>query len=304
MTSLLDALNHGQGIERPFRCEKHDDHFSSATVNVLKKIWHCFACQASGRVDPKSKKAPALADLAAMLNPEEYVRVYPQSYLDLFDFDAGNFAMRFPPWVRWINRLGCDPLSGDSTFPVHTPGRQLAGVGRRVTSPEPGKPRFLYPPRWSASRSLFISGPAQPVVVLTEGASDAAACSETGLFAAAVYGSGVHSPQYELIAQLAPKLVLLGFDSDDAGQRAVAACHDQLAARSEVAVVDWHSIGVKDAAAAPVDERAQLLARTVAGTYYGRANPKFPSGMHVRVLQMQAAHSAREERNAKKGQNA
>ena len=39
--SLREALDSGRGIERPFNCPVHPDAHASASVNVLKGVWHC-----------------------------------------------------------------------------------------------------------------------------------------------------------------------------------------------------------------------------------------------------------------------
>lgn len=304
MSSLADVIASGQGIERPFQCEVHDDHQASASVNVLLGVWYCFACQASGRIDPKSKrKAPSVAELQAMADPEVSARCYPEAYLELFDNDLGNWAQRFPSWVRHAFRLGCDPLTGDATFPVRTPSGQLAGVGRRREQPAEGEPRFRYPPRWSASRSLFVAGRPAEVLSLVEGASDAVAIAEAGGYAAAAYGSGLHYPQLELIARIAPKLVVLAFDDDDAGRRAVygwdtdkgrhvPGARELLSGSYEVATLDWGELGVKDAAAATVSARRDLLAKIVSGSYYGAQKSNFVAELTIRSVQGQADYHA------------
>ena len=57
MSTLEEAIALGQGIERPFQCEVHDDTNASASVNVLKGVWYCHACGASGAVGPRSLPA-------------------------------------------------------------------------------------------------------------------------------------------------------------------------------------------------------------------------------------------------------
>lgn len=213
-----------------------------------------------------------------MLAPEVAPRIYPVSYLELFANDLGNFADRFPDWLRWHAGLGCDPLSGDATFPVHTPNGLLAGVGRRRFAVDDG-PRYHYPPRWSAARSAFIVGQRSDILVLTEGAADATSIAEVGGYAFGCYGAGVHAPQLELLNRLAPKLVLLAFDADDAGHRATYGSPErrspgakELLERSfNVEVVDWAAGEVKDPAELPVDTRQKLLTEIVTASGYAPA---------------------------------
>jgi 5S rRNA maturation endonuclease (ribonuclease M5) len=218
--TLDDALNFGQGIERPFRCPDHDDTNASASVNVLKGVWVCYACQASGSV--KDKKAPTAAQLAAMLRPEEVCRVYPETWLDLFR-DHGHWGERFDGWIIWAMQMGEDPFTGDAVFPVRTAEGKLAGVGRRLADPGEDEPRYKYPARWSASRTLGGYDKADgsdPVGILVEGFADMTSLREIGTDTFSVFGSGVHAPQYELIHRMNKRVWLLGFDMDDAGERA------------------------------------------------------------------------------------
>lgn len=267
MATLADVLSSGEGIERPFRCHEHDDHSASASVNVLKMVWCCYACGASGTVD--GKKTPSIADLEAMLRPEQACRVYPESYLELFDVHLGNWAQRFPEWMRWTARLGFDPLTGDATFPVRTPNGLLAGVGRRKAVPGDG-PRYVYPPRWSAARSMFFAGEPGDVLVLVEGAGDAVGVAETGAYAAACYGSGLHQPQVDLVMRRAPKLVLIATDADDAGRAGARRAAAALSTKVQVEFVDWALVEAKDPMDLTVEERRELLAQTVVGASYGQ----------------------------------
>lgn len=217
--TLEEALAEGRGEERPFRCHVHDDTSASASVNVTKGVWYCFACFASGTVD--GKKVPSVSDLQAMIEPEEAVRHYPETYLELFDAPKSYWHSRFPDWLIRKEALGQDPFTGHATFPVRTPEGVLAGVGRRDPDPE-AKPRYKYPPRWSAARVLdgLTTVPRTEVVVLTEGAADRISLTECAIAALGCYGAGLHKPQVELLLRRAPKLVLLGFDMDTAGDRA------------------------------------------------------------------------------------
>lgn len=216
MTTLEDALLFGRGTERPFRCPEHDDTHDSASVNVLKAFWYCYACRASGRVD--SIKPPSPSDLLVMLEPDRAAREYPRAYLELFN-EPGYWLSRFPSWLCWQAQLGEDPLTGDATFPVYTPRGKLAGVGRRKAD---GQPKYLYPPRWTASAVLH-SAPfmrLETYAVMVEGAADAISLWEVGIPAYGCYGSGMHLPQREMLLRSGIKHLLLGFDMDDAGRRA------------------------------------------------------------------------------------
>lgn len=270
MATLADVLASGEGVERPFQCEAHDDNSASASVNVLKGVWCCYACGAAGTVD--GKKVPSTTDVELMLAPDDHVRVYPEAYLELFANDLGNWPTRFTPWIRWHSRLGCDPLTGDATFPVHSPRGLLAGVGRRIANPSENQQRYAYPPRWSASRSVFQAGMPHDIVVLGEGAGDAVSFGECGAYGFGLYGSGLHKPQVELVMRSNPKLVLIATDADDAGEKGAARAMDDLSTLVECARVDWSELGVKDGAELPLEVRRDHLLKTVSGSRYVRVH--------------------------------
>lgn len=216
MTTLHEALEGGQGDERPFQCTEHDDRHDSASVNVLKGVWYCYVCHAAGAVD--KKKAPSPSDLAAMLEPEQTARRYPDAWLELFG-TGGYWLSRFPDWLCWNAALGQDPFTGDGTFPVYTPQGSLAGVGRRQLDREP---KYLYPPRWAASKVLdgYNLARASDHVVMVEGMADRVSLLEVGIPALGCYGSGLHAPQLEMVLRSPAKMILLGFDEDPAGELA------------------------------------------------------------------------------------
>lgn len=265
MTTLEEALANGRGTERPFQCFKHEDSNASASVNVIRSVWYCYVCKVGGVVD--SNRVPTTDELLAMLEPEKACRTYPTSWLDVFDY-GGYWEDRFPLWLCWWHQLGEDPFTGEATFPVHTPGGRLAGVGRRAIVEGPG-PRYRYPSTWSASRTLFGSRglwrPAK-VVMLVEGAADASAGWQIGVPTWATYGAGLHKPQVELVAAMNPDLILFGFDMDEAGDRATQQSEGMVGDLAETARVSWTE---KDPADTPADHRLDDVLRTVRGTAYG-----------------------------------
>lgn len=265
MTTLEEAVALGRGVERPFRCHEHDDSSASASVNVVKMVWVCYACQAKGVVD--GKRVPTTDELLAMLEPEQACRELPQAWLDVYSW-GGYWLDRFPDWLCWYLSLGEDPWTGEGTYPVHTPGGRLAGIAKRSAMAGPG-PKYLYPPVWSASRSMFGSRgrwPVQDYLVLTEGAADTAAVLEAGVPALACYGAGLHKPQVALVKAMRPQLVLCGFDMDEAGERATAQSYEALSEFTEVGFITWPG---KDPAESPVEARLEAILEAVVPTHYG-----------------------------------
>lgn len=237
----------------------------TASVNVLKNVWVCYSCHDKGAVD--STRVPSDNELVAMLSPDVAARSYPQSWLELFN-TTGYWNERFPDWVCWFLGFGEDPFSGEGTYPVHTPGGQLAGVCRRALTEGPW-PKYKYPRSWSASRALFGTHgkwPRSPIIALFEGAADAAAGWEVGLTSFATYGSGLHMPQVELIERMGPELILLGQDNDDAGNNGAHDAMDSLAGTAEVVRIYWGEHN--DPAEMTAEDRAEAILDVVPGRYY------------------------------------
>lgn len=266
MSTLEEALASGRGIERPFQCFEHDDRSASASVNVVKGVWYCFSCSARGVVD--GDRIPTADELLTMLEPETACRDYASSWWEVYGV-GGYWLDRFPAWLCSQMQLGEDPWTGEGVFPVHTAHGRLAGLARRALVAGPG-PKYRYPWTWSASRSLFGSRGLwhhQDIVTLVEGAADACALHEVGVPAHAVYGSGLHAPQVDLVMAMSPRLVLLGFDSDEAGERATEQTYAALSGLVQVGVLRWEA--GKDPADCSPEQRLETVLQTVGAASYG-----------------------------------
>lgn len=260
--TLEEALASGRGNERPFNCisPDHDDQNASASVNVTKGVWYCYSCMASGTV---GDHVPTVEEAVAVLAGTKDARVYPESWLDLYDTDhvSPYWAARVGVEVAHSNRCGTDPF-GLPTYPIRDPqGRLMGVVTRHEDDP---KQKYHYPFRVSTSRTLYGSLKPCRVLVLVEGAGDVMALQQAGVprgwGAAGVYGAGIHHPQLELIHAMNPRLIVAGFDNDEAGQKAGDRARTQLTEMGYFVASDpWSSIGVKDAGAAPVSKRIPAI---------------------------------------------
>lgn len=280
MSTLDDVLLNGRGIERPFQCPAHGgDSPNSASVNVVKGVWYCYVCGASGTTDGKNK-APSMEALQLMLEPERLPRVYNEASLELYDVPVRwqtehYWAKRFPQWLITQERLGQDPFSYDCTFPVRTPGGLLAGVGRRRSDEDVKKAeedgsnpaRYIYPRAWSASRTLhgWPSPIRRQVIVLVEGMADRLSLLECGIPAYAYYGSGLHHPQVELVLRMSPELVVLGGDMDDAGNKGSLRSRDALWKHVPTTRAVWPE---KDPGECTPDQRIEAVLGAVTGAEY------------------------------------
>lgn len=222
MATLSDALAKGRGTERPFNCEVHGDTNASASVNVIKGVWYCHACHASGSVD--GMPPPTAAALAEMVNPaaKRDVRMSRLWHIVVQD-DDGYWADRLGFEVAAHYGFGTDPITGVPVYLAYDSGANLCGLIRRNV--EGVQPKYVYPAGWSASRNLFGLGmdplkePDPDVLVLVEAAADVAVLGGWGYLALGCYGSGLHAPQMELVERArGRRTVLVGFDTDPAGE--------------------------------------------------------------------------------------
>lgn len=257
--NLDEAVAKGRGIERSFRCDVHDDSNASASVNVLKGVWFCYACGASGRVGKGSITVAMEAVVEAMQAPEPVPAKQPE-WLRLFTANGSPYwEQRYGTRVSQQFGCGTDPITGNPTYPLYSPTGELWGVVQRTDH----TPKYLYP-EVPVSRTLFgyhwaPKGTYRRIVVV-EGAADVMALHTTrgrskDTLIVGCYGAGLHAPQVALINRLDPQLVVLAFDNDEAGSRAG---ERDYGLHTKVDVVTW-PYGVKDPADATPSMRRKVL---------------------------------------------
>jgi DNA primase len=260
--TLQEAISRGQGRERAFRCPVHPDHQASASVNVIKGVWFCYACGAKGTVDGViDQEDQAFAkDVVGML--DEQVRIYPENWLD-------QFLNTVPGNTYWLSRfdrpaiehfkLGYDWHHQMPCYPMRAQNGTVLGIVYRNTTPI--GPKYKYPYGVNKAHLLFnYDSSASNSVVLVEGAVDAIACWEAGHRAFGIYGAQLHDEQIKLLQRVVRQRVVLAMDNDDAGRLATSKIAVQLGLIGfEVVRVDWSEVAAKDIAEAPVEIRRTLL---------------------------------------------
>ena len=109
--TLAEALATGRGTERPFCCTEHDDTFASASVNVLKGVWYCYACGAHGVIE--GEHVPTVEEALAILAGTAPPRVLAEAWLDVFDADHAS------PY--WTGRYGIEVAAPTGAAPTRPP---------------------------------------------------------------------------------------------------------------------------------------------------------------------------------------
>lgn len=223
--TLSEALVQGTGIERECLCPVHADTHPSAYVNVLKKVWYCMSCHASGTLSGKDLLIePDYLAWAEEIRAEAAQRVYSESWLNQFDSSD--------PHDYWLDRvgasavrefrLGYDRERDAGTYPFRDVAGRVLGVVRRHLSPDWDGPKYLYPKGVDVSQHLFGRDVrhSRRTVVLVEGALDAIAWWRSGVDAIAIYGSRFSPAQRLLVERMDPEFVVTSFDLDEAGWKA------------------------------------------------------------------------------------
>jgi DNA primase len=268
VTTLEEAVANGTGVERPFNCHIHQDHNASASVNVDKGVWCCYACGAKGRVDgftiPDIEPNDLLKEVSEILattNP------YPESWLDIYD-SAGPgkyWESRFTIECCKHFRLGQDPATGAPTYPLRNTSGEVLGVVKRSLLGE--GPKYLYPKGADIAANLFNFswGDIPETAILVEGAADAMALWDAGYTAWGVYGSQLRKWQGEIIQKAAPRKVVLCFDKDNAGRAGSTTAANHLAMMGIPSTVV--ALGTfKDIAEAPIHIRKKIMEEALTGS--------------------------------------
>ena len=262
MATLEEAISTGRGIERPFNCHVHDDNNASASVNIEKGVWCCYACGARGKVG-EAQEFPDFSmfhrSIEKTLQPRP--EPYAESWLDVFDSGQVHpyWLSRFSEDTCRKFRLGYDFSVSKPCYPLRYPNGSVAGVVHR--SIDGSHPKYRYPYGVDIGKLLFNYRPfIFDELWLVEGAMDAIALDEAGYDAFAIYGSRLKESQIDLIIKCEPKKIVLCFDKDRAGSAAKLEASQILAAKGfNVYQALWDSELGKDPAELSVKQRRDIM---------------------------------------------
>jgi len=260
MTTLQEAITRGKGTERSFNCHVHDDKNASASVNVIKGVWVCYACGAKGAVDGPIEIDPSdlLRNVYELLDDPD-IKPYPASWLALYNGESEYWESRFSKAAIIRFDLGFDPVKEEPCYPLRSPSGDIHGLVHRNSDPT-SKRKYKYPYGVSIQNYLFNYSPEQrSTVVLVEGAADAIALWEVGIEAFAIYGTRPSDVQMNLIRKVDPERVVVAFDQDSPGRRAAAAVSTFLYGEMEVVIAMWDDNRGKDPAELTPEERTSYI---------------------------------------------
>ena len=273
-----------RGLERMIRCPFHADKSPSCSVNLEKKVFHCFACGEAGtvldfvaRMESCSVAEAArlvaewqgCIDLAMM--PTEARKVKSQA-------PQGNqplgFTLPLDPGHTYLGERGLSEatvtrfglgsctsgiMKGRICIPIlDERGRLVAYAGRWPGKPLPdNQPRYLFPRGFRKSHVLFNLHRVREAkhLVIVEGFWSVFRLDLLGIPAVALMGCTLSRQQETLLRRaMADRLSLL-LDGDGAGRNATEEILPRLALHSFV-----RAPKVPDGAEPDTMDEAELLA--------------------------------------------
>ena len=222
----------------------HDDHNPSWSINVESGLHRCFACGYAGRVEQLIADLEGHGDWRSIV---DRAGTYLVTGSPVQPAVAGPVVETTDPALlasfsdppldalerRRVTLGSCEAYrvrydEGRWVLPVFTDDGLL---GWQYKVDEHGGAVWNYPKGMRMRGSLFGFGVANPshVTLVVESPLDAVRLHSMGYDAVATWGAGVSVEQMAMIA-LHPR-ILLAFDNDPAGDRAVERCIDHLADR-------------------------------------------------------------------------
>lgn len=231
------------GDEWSVLCPSHGDRNASMRINIAKGKFFCHGCHIRGGMktlarivgarwtyDPQEARFEmVLAKLAKLreVDVTQRVRVLPESTLDRYkDVPTDYWAQTRGFTQDTIDAfdLGYDPIEDAAIIPVRDIEGRLLGVTRRYLDPD-AHLKYRDAKGFRKADNLFASWMAaadeSPTVVLTEGPLDAVKVWQAGHAAVAQFGSYITPRQIRLLRILGTLEIVLFYDHDEGGRKAV-----------------------------------------------------------------------------------
>ncbi|MDX1486509.1 MAG: CHC2 zinc finger domain-containing protein [Alphaproteobacteria bacterium] len=274
----------GRGAERMIRCPFHADKSPSCSVNLDKKVFHCFACGAAGSIlDFVARMESCSLGGAARLideweagtdpgmKPSAAQKAKPRSSLGNQPLDftlpldpghpyLGNRNLSEATVIRYgLGYCTTGIMKGRICIPIHDEhGRLVAYAGRWPGNSLPeDQPRYLLPRGFRKGQLLFNVHRVREAkhLVIVEGFWSVFRLDALGIPAVALMGCTLSPEQENLLRRtMADRLTLL-LDGDDAGRDATRKIVPRLARHSFV-----RAPAVPDGAEPDTMDEAELFA--------------------------------------------
>lgn len=246
------------GAEAMARCIVHDSSHYTLQYNMQSGLWLCFSCGARGGMKTLAAELGIAnyrevePDIGLVMEKLEALRkpkgtgqwILPEDTLDRYRFPTTYWrecpARKRPKDCigevgcslhRWFTEetvtafdLGYDPMKNAATIPARNIDGQLVGVIFRYLDPDI-ELRYRYPKGFNRASNMFgswlVERDSSDRAVIVEGSVDAVSVWQAGIPALAQYGSSISPMQVRLLRRLGVGQVVLFYDNDRAGEKAV-----------------------------------------------------------------------------------
>lgn len=264
----------------PFHGEKEPSFF----INESKKLYHCFGCGASGRLEEfvahilevddftacrlVNRNAAPLEKLEVSLNPPAKT-VLDKSILREYAYRHPYLEKRgINEETQRLFRVGYDKQSTAVTIPWLDREDSLRNIKYRAVC---SKSFWYHPAGEKIERLLFgtniLAGVQLPKLFVTEAEIDAMYLTEAGLSAVAIGGSRMSAYQAKELSLLQPQEVVIFTDNDLPGEKAANVIAAHLLGRIALARVVFPSPLIKDANDFSIEQLRQLNTVPVSFTF-------------------------------------
>lgn len=212
------------------------DGATSLQFNIEKGLWVCFKCDLKGNAKTLVKKLGgiyadpevsvdhlrnAMKRIEVEYSDEPKIKLLAESHLNRYKGDTSYWTGRgFTEKTIEKWGLGYDPLSDRAIIPYRNQeGRLIGVIQRRMGNVFP---RYLYPEGFDRKHSLFGSWRISTGrLVLAEGSLDTIKINQAGFPSVAQYGSSIHPYQADLLRKMNVRSIILFYDYDEAGLKAL-----------------------------------------------------------------------------------
>lgn len=245
-------------------CPFHRETKPSFSISVSKKLYHCFGCGQSGRLEDLvahilqvdgftawrlvNRDAAPVEKLEISLNPPSKA-VLDKSILRRYAFRHPYLEKRgISDQTQRLFRVGYDKENCAVTIPWFDREGNLRNIKYRAVC---SKSFWYHPGGDKVERLLFgtniLTGATLPRLCVTEAEIDAMYLTEAGLPAVAIGGSRMLADQAKGLLLLQPQEVVIFTDNDASGEKAAMLIAARLLGRVALSRAAFPSPGIKDA---------------------------------------------------------